>query len=288
MSVQAQDVIDQFQTLTQLCRELSARIAALEDDAWQAWVIPGDSHAWGGAESPHQLTADVYQCLQYVLAGGSGRETWQVPGLLAIPEYILPLARQVNAQKTAFHQTATAYRKLFADTQGRQKLRDLLSQGGIGRVHIKHCSRQIIIGEEPLKAISLSWVKAKRSIKKISAHECEDRLWKLEASGKKGGIDAQLNLLHSLSVSDQERLRLVQDQTNPTVKGLAYLADGTKQHLGYFSMPALIYNEGSKKLPKFTRIPDEPTPGKRPRRRADARIGMTPLLSSIRVFLIDG
>lgn len=287
MQVQAQDVIDSFSELSHHSGELGAMIEGLHGAGWQSWLIRGDSDDWGGRLPDYHLGADVFQCLRYVLSEGSGRETWQVPGLLAVPESVVPLAGQVNAVKARFHGIARAYRDQFPPNTGREALRELLAHVGLGRLHIKHCSRQIIVTDEPIDSISLSWIRAKRSIKIIDAESCERRLLKLDASGGKGGIDAQLNLLHSLSAHDQSRLRLVQDQTNPSVKGLCYMADGSRQHLGYLAMPALICSEGSQQLPPYTAIPDTPSPTRRTRRRADARIGLAPFLPAIRVFLID-
>ena len=287
MKVQAQDVIGSFSVLSHHAVELGAKIEALHGGGWQSWLIRGNADNWGGRLPNHHLGADIIQCLHYVLSEGSGRETWQVPGLLAIPASIVPIARQLNSLKIEFHGIARAYREQFPPNTGREALRELLAHAGLGRLHIKHCARQIIVTSDPIESISLSWIRAKRSIKIIEAKSCEKRLLKLDASGRKGGIDAQLNLLHSLSAHDQTRLRQVQDQTNPSVKGLCYMTDGSRQHLGYLAMPALICSEGSQQLPPHTKIPDTPSPTRRVKRRSDARIGLTPYLPAIRVFLID-
>ncbi len=287
MAFQASDVIERYKALEHNCAELGTNILSLETNGWQGWAIRGESDLWDGGRTPHQLAANVYQCLEYVMHGGSGRETWKVPGLLAVPKEIALLAKEVNKLKVLFNEAAIDYRDQYNAVEGRQHLREALARVGASRVHMKHCSRNIVVVDDDIQAISLSWQKEKRSITKITAEECEEKLRKIDPDEQDGGIDAQLNLLESLSKEEQSRLRVVQNQSNPSVKALAYWPNGSKTHMGYLSMPALICNDGAKHLPEFTQLPDTPSTIQRLRKRSDARIGENPLLPAIRVFLIE-
>lgn len=287
-------LISTYRLLCDKAAILAESIRLLEADAWGAWVLPRNLEIWSTESAAHALAAEIYTCFEHRSTELEGRETWQLPGLLAVPEQVIHHTTAVNTAKEQFEQHVKAFLDGYraSPTQskrGRERaarlfLREALLHAGMGRLHYRHVTRRIITLTQPAEAISLSWVEQQRSITVITANECQRRLQKLNTTGDDLGILKQLDTLNRLTVSELQRLRVVQTPSTALVKALAYIQGGDKQHLGYLAMPALL-QQNNRALPLFTTLSETPTTKQRLRPRADKRIIGPPLLPSIRVHL---
>ena len=266
----------------------------IRDQAWRQ-QIPLPLH------HPHATAAAVYSCLQHQHTG-DGRDTWQMAGLLVVPDDVIAMACALNENKRHFEATLAHCRQSLGraslsvtdvlDRISRQpggvtdRVRALLAHIGNARLHLRHCTRRIVILQDMPESISLSWMRSRRSIRKVTPAACLEKLRAIrEKRGGSPDIDTQLALLNNLEEQDASLLREVQTVAHPSIKGKVRWANGDQTELGYLSMPALMA-PGTRggRLPPHTRPPE--TPPTSPRRaRSDARLREEPLLPSIRVFL---
>ena len=315
----AVELIESVKNLGSTVTELADGLRKLNPGLWDGWVIGIEDKVWRKATAttsnipPHQQAANIYSCLHH-LHSGDGRDTWQMAGLLMVPDSIIDLGNKVNESKQCFEKALFQYKypgkswdrrheeklpkknsslmRLLKDLSTSPKpsesqlAREVLSRLGSSRLHIRHCTRKIRILNKMPESISLSWVQQRKSIRKITADECLQKLNSLKNHEETDhGLEAQIAIVNSLRPEDIARLRLVQTVTNPSVKGKLYWSNSHSTELGYLSMPALIASgQLNGKLPDFTRLSETPPTTKR-RRRKDSKLSPEPLLSSIRVYL---
>lgn len=274
---------------------LGAYTLGLNDKAWRAGCTVSD-------QNHHFWASEILSCLDH-RHDGDGRDTWQMAGLLVVPETVLDCARELNALKSAFQDLIHAYRqqqntpssnqtmhRLFQEKSLLHHLgtgaatRQVIARLGASRVHLRHCTRHIVCLDKYPSFVSLSWVRQRRSIQKVSLDQCIQKLERLNRDSESQHISLQIEALARLPVHQQHLLRQVQTVKYPSIKTKVYWEDGSDNHLGYLSMPALIPAGNHEQLPPMTNLAPEPPPA-RAQRRSDNRLPEEPLCPSIRVFL---
>ncbi|SDZ78217.1 hypothetical protein [Microbulbifer marinus] len=244
-------------------------------------------------ERPFALAAALFAQLDYcdpLDAAGDARATLQIPGLLAVPTATIAAARQLNADKEAFASAVAEYKAALGDRPAPERdrnLRELLSDAGHARAHLRQCYRQVLLCAERPDAIALSWIKARKSIRKVTVQWCEKKLVQLDPQGSDPGIQYQRQLLAGLHKSQHEDLRQVQVQSRPNlqVAEIFRRRDGEEyRQVGYSAMPVLVLGDDSGQLPDFTRVDHQPSQGQR-RQRRDLALSAEAFLPALRVFL---
>lgn len=249
-------------------------------------------------DTPHSLTGALAALLNY----GEGaehidaRQTLQIPGLLAVPEHIIDLASALNAAKEAFQNLTGAYKACLANRPPQERdnqLRDALADAGYPRTHLRQCYRQILLCRQRPDAITLSWIKARKSIRKVTPNWCEKKLIQLDPLGEDTGIQYQRQLLAGLHRSQHHLLRQIQIQSRPNlqVAEIFYGENGAHEdryhQVGYSAMPVLVPGGDFGRLPEFTRVEHQPPAGRR-RQRRDLKIAPEPFIPALRVHLHTG
>lgn len=246
-------------------------------------------------EAPFRLASALFSLLDY----GEGtelddaRQTLQIPGLLAVPCPIIELAQQLNQSKGQLQQVATAFKAGLADRptlERDSRLRDALADAGYPRAHLRQCYRQILICTEKPDGIALSWVKARKSIRKVSVEWCEKKLVQLDPLGEDPGIQYQRQLLAGLHRKQHDCLRQVQIQSRPNLQVAEIFHGEQEDHyrqVGYSAMPVLVNGGDNGRLPEFTRVEHTP-PASRRRQRRDLKISTEAFLPALRVHLHTG
>ncbi|MCO1336032.1 hypothetical protein MO867_17005 [Microbulbifer sp. OS29] len=245
---------------------------------------------------PFNMAGALYSQLDYlepVGTGGDARATLQVPGLLAVPAKTLLMAEQLNSHKEAFAGAIAEFRAALAErpvAEQDRTVRELLGDAGHPRAHLRQCYRLVLLCPERPDAIALSWIKARKSIRKVTVKWCEKKLVQLDPQGGDPGIQYQRQLLAGLHKSQHEDLRQVQVQSRPNLQvAEIFYGHGTDEEdeyrqVGYSSMPVLVEANEAGQLPEFTRVDHQPSLSRR-RQRRDLALSTEPFLPALRVFL---
>ncbi|MCW8127986.1 hypothetical protein [Microbulbifer halophilus] len=271
--------------------------------AWQPYLlqphfaIDTAERLDGSFEQPYALAAALMARLDYgdspMDTGSDARATLQIPGLLSVPAEAINLAHRLNRDKEAFAEAVAAFKAALSGRpapERDQRLRDILAEAGHPRAHLRQCYRQVLLCPERPDAIALSWIKARKSIRKVTVEWCEKKLVQLDPLGGDTGIQYQRQLLAGLHRSQHDDLRQVQVQSRPNlqVAEIFRTREGeTYRQVGYAAMPVLVRGDASGRLPEFTRVDHEP-PQSRRRQRRDLALSKEPLLPALRVFLREG
>lgn len=245
-------------------------------------------------EHPFALAGALYGQLDYCeTAPADARTTLQIPGLLCVPTPIVHLARQLNDSKRDFAQAAADYKAALSGLPAPErdrKLRERITEAGHPRAHLRQCYRQVLLCPHRPFALALSWIKARKSIRKVSVEWCEKKLVQLDPQGVDTGIQYQRQLLAGLHKSQHGDLRQVQVQSRPNLQVAEIFRerDGDRyRQVGYAAMPVLVADGGDGRLPEFTRVDHQPEKTRR-RQRRDLLIGNEAFLPALRVYLRGG
>ncbi|MCA0901370.1 hypothetical protein [Microbulbifer agarilyticus] len=266
---------------------------------WQSYLLqPGfatEAAERLGAtfDSPFTLAGALFANLDYgeQYLPGDARNTLQIPGLLAVPAETIALAQELNASKVKFQQLTAAIKESLSPRPALERdrlLRDMLGNAGFSRAHLRQCYRQILLCPERPDAVALSWIKARKSIRKVNVAWCEKKLVQLDPQGQDPGIQYQRQLLAGLHKSQHNSLRQIQMQSRPNLQVAEIFRDKQEEYrqVGYAAMPVLVKSEGDRTLPEFTRVDHNPPLSQR-RTRRDLRIEKTPFLAALRVHLVS-
>ncbi|QIL89380.1 hypothetical protein ACONUD_04020 [Microbulbifer harenosus] len=243
-------------------------------------------------EQPFRLAGALFSLLDYGEGTelGDARQTLQIPGLLAVPRSAIELAQRLNQSKHHFQQVTNTFKACLSDRPPLERdgrLRDALADAGYPRAHLRQCYRQILVCGEKPDGIALSWIKARKSIRRVSAEWCEKKLVQLDPLGEDPGIQYQRQLLAGLHQKQHESLRQVQVQSRPNLQ-VAEIFHGEPQdhyrQVGYSAMPVLVEGGDNGRLPEFTRVEHTP-PASRRRQRRDLKIATEAFLPALRVHL---
>ncbi|MBY6212204.1 hypothetical protein KUV95_11620 [Microbulbifer agarilyticus] len=244
-------------------------------------------------DTPFTLAAALFANLDYgeQHLPGDARNTLQTPGLLAAPAEIIALAQELNASKVEFQQLTATIKESLAPRPALERdrvLREMLGNAGFSRAHLRQCYRQILLCPERPDAVALSWIKTRKSVRKVSVDWCEKKLVQLDPQGQDQGIQYQRQLLAGLHKSQHDRLRQIQMQSRPNLQVAEIFRDKQEEYrqVGYAAMPVLVNSGGDRTLPEFTRVDHNPPLSQR-RTRRDLRIEKTPFLAALRVHLAN-
>lgn len=293
---------DSLLALHQLAENLSQQLSMLDSvpHPWQhyllkpAFAVDSAERLGGHFEQPFTLSAALLANLDYgdQHLPGDARNTLQIPGLLAVPAAVITTAQQLNQAKAAFQQLTANIKQALAPRPALERdrlLRDMLGDAGFPRAHLRQCYRQTLLCPKRPDAIALSWIKARKSIKKVSIDWCEKKLVQLDPQGQDPGIQYQRQLLAGLHHTQRDSLRQVQTQSRPNLQ-VAEIFRGEEgeeyRQVGYSAMPVLVHGGDDHMLPEFTRVDHNP-PASRRRTRRDLRIEKTPFLAALRVHLVN-
>ncbi|WP_308367661.1 MULTISPECIES: hypothetical protein [unclassified Microbulbifer] len=281
--------------------ELRNALEQLQDSprSWQHYLLQpvfarNAAELLGGSfEKPFALAGALYAQLDYCDSAGTpgdARATLQIPGLLCVPAPVIELAQQLNMDKDAFFKAVAEFKAALAERPAPERdrqLRDLLSSAGHPRAHLRQCYRQVLLCPERPRAIALSWIKARKSIRKVSVEWCERKLVQLDPQGADPGIQYQRQLLAGLHRNQHGDLRQVQVQSRPNLQVAEIFRDKsgeTYRQVGYAAMPVLVLGDESGQLPEFTRVDHQPAVSLR-RQRRDLAMSRDPFLAALRVYL---
>ena len=295
------NVIQQLEQVYRSAAQLRVALEALQESPkpWQSFLLQppfaqeAAEQLGANFDQPYALTGLLLAQLDHIAPLGSGadaRATLQVPGLLGVPAGCIALAQELNSHKDAFARAVTEYRAALVEQPALERdrrLRDLLSDAGHPRAHLRQCYRQVLLCPTRPDAIALSWIKARKSIRKVSVKWCEKKLIQLDPQGADPGIQYQLQLLSGLHRNQHDDLRQVQVQSRPSLQVAEIFrtdAGESYRQVGYAAMPVLVQGDDSGRLPEFTRVDHQPSPGQR-RQRRDLALGREPFLPALRVFL---
>jgi len=295
-----------LEVVHQSAADLSTLLASLEQSPrpWESYLLQPD-YAREAAlqlaqdfDTPFTLSAALFAQLDYCEASGPGdaRHTLQIPGILAVPGSVIHSAQKLNDAKLAFQQLTGNIKACLGDRpvlERNERLREALADAGYPRTHLRQCYRQILLCPQRPDAIALSWIKARKSIRKVTVSWCERKLVQLDPQGQDTGIQYQRQLLADLHPSQHGLLRQVQVQSRPNLQAAEVFYDeesgneGRYRQIGYAAMPVLVESEATRQLPDFTRVEHEP-PASRRRQRRDLRIEAEAFLPALRVYLHTG
>ncbi|WP_237061692.1 hypothetical protein [Microbulbifer zhoushanensis] len=258
----------------------------------------------GSFERPFSLAGALYSALEHTdLTGGDARGTLQIPGVLAVPENVISAAAELNRAKESFAGAVSAFRHAVEDRPAPERdrrLRDLFAEVGHPRTHLRQCYRQVLLCPTHPDAIALSWIKARKSIRKVTVSWCDRKLVAMDPQGADPGIQYQRQLLANLPRNRHDDLRQVQVQSRPNLQVAEIFredvngqgsSDGSAgesyRQVGYAAMPVLVRSDAAGRLPDFSRVDHEPGAGRR-RQRRDLALPREPFLAALRVHLRGG
>ena len=199
----ASQLIDTYLELEHQSQQLKLKLRSLHE--YDAFTLGLNDTLWREGSDPiqqshyhHYWASEIIGCLDH-RHDGDGRDTWQMAGALVVPEPIIELAQELNTTKTLFASLIQQYRsqqqtpttplqlqRLF-ENQAKpceSKLgsghdaRTVMKRIGASRIHLRHCTRHVICLKSYPKFMSLSWVRQRRSIQKISVQQCIAKLEK--------------------------------------------------------------------------------------------------------------
>lgn len=295
------NVVRQLELVYRSATELHNALLALQESPkpWQSFLLQppfaqdAAEQLGGTFAQPYALTGALFAQLDHIAplgSGGDARATLQIPGLLSVPTSSITLGQELNGHKDAFAQAVTEFKAALAELPAPERdrrLRDLLADAGHPRAHLRQCYRQVLLCPTRPDAIALSWVKARKSIRKVSVKWCEKKLVQLDPQGADPGIQYQLQLLSGLHRNQHDDLRQVQVQSRPNLQvAEIFRTDSSESYrqVGYAAMPVLVQTDDAGRLPDFTRVDHQPSPGQR-RQRRDLALGREAFLPALRVFL---
>ncbi len=305
----ATQLIETYLHLEELCTTLKTHLLNLDENYGamtlglndQLWRSSTQHNTSTSSNQYHRILAsEIFSCLDH-RHDGDGRDTWQMAGALVVPKIITTQALNINEVKNRFATLIHAYRQQQTATKptldrlfqperieyyagSGAATRFLLKRQGRMRVHLRHATRHILCLKQYPKYMSLSWVRQRRSIQKVTFEHCMKKLDKLNRDSEDNHITIQIQALQQIPKHQHHLLRIVQTVAYPSIKTKVYWHDGSDNHLGYLSMPALIPAGTHKQLPPMTNIaPTPPLP--RATRRRDNTLPEEALCPSIRLYL---
>ena len=240
---------------------------------------------------PLHWVNDHLSDLWYMNHEQDGRTTRSRHGVILASPTTQVLIAEVNECKEAFSQISRQLRA-GSDTHLKDALSTLDMHGSsfrnllgntneLRRIHLKQCSRNLVLLEEAPVSCRFTWYSHGRSIKRITAREAEQAL--LDIGEEKPHVQTQLKILGNLPAG----VKLAQVQTlAPTVRAnIVFLAGRRSINC---SLPMFVATDNPYgELPKIKDVPLTPPEGRTRKSRGDNRISEAPVLPSLRVHTYD-
>ncbi|NVK39058.1 MAG: DNA replication terminus site-binding protein [Gammaproteobacteria bacterium] len=278
------DLVEAFDSLVILTANLCQCIRQQHEGIW----VPLTAAEQAQGLTPVEKACQILQDFWYQ-DGQDGRETRSCFGFIALPESVLELASQVNAQKDHLKRSVQALQKTnkqqWLELKGElsrrhPSIQEQLHFSGLSRLHIKQTWRTIpVISRTPTR-IGFNWYHSGRSIQKMTVQQAYDALAKLDTSSTH--IQTQLSAVSQLA--NNTPLAKVQNLA-PTMRANIFFEDGEaplRQAMN-ISLPILFKAHKKRILPQHNE-PEIMPPASRQRAvRSDRKIEDEPFLPSIRV-----
>lgn len=220
-----------------------------------------------------------------------GRETRNYIAVIAADEPLIEAFQEVNAAKSAI---STLLQRIKQSEPGglsnaKQRLpqrhpdvEKVLRTGGMARLHLKQCWRQLPIVEAPVARVRLAWYSSGRSIKRITVQEAEQKLLQLDSDAP----HVRIQLRKLAGIPSSEPLVQVQNQAPLMRANLFFtepLMDGQTRRALNIAMPLVVpAHEG--RLPHIKVPPMEPPAQRTRAKRRDEKLESDAFLPSLRVY----
>ncbi|MEC8444129.1 MAG: DNA replication terminus site-binding protein [Pseudomonadota bacterium] len=276
------ELVSAFRQLTQSIDTLTGHLL---DEQPLAHVRLTDNEA-ATDPSPLAWACDLISDLSYQ-GQQDGRTTRTRHGLINATPATQALIADVNKRKQAFTLLARALREhsneAWQDACNElngHPMRTMLTHSGLTRLHLKQCTRSLLLSTERPLSCRFSWYANGKSIVRISHATAQEKL--LALGEHKDHIQAQLHVLGNL----RPDTHLAQVQTlAPTVRANLVLPTGRRA----LNCPLPLFipaQQANEPLPIIKDIELSPPEGRTRKSRADGRLSESPILPSLRVFSI--
>ncbi|WP_415888302.1 hypothetical protein ACMXYV_09705 [Neptuniibacter sp. SY11_33] len=218
-------------------------------------------------------------------AGGDGRRTENLYGLIGVPPHIIPLIHQLNTHKQNFQTSVRQFREAHGDPnpiiyKRAEELNLALKQQGMARVNLKQCYRQIPLLEKRPNKVTFSWYSSGRSLKKVTIKEAEQRLLAMDTNQ----LHIQLQLQALGKIPSNELLVQLQKQV-PVMRANIVWKDKDKliRKARNCPLPLFFPLDAEEAFPEYN-TPSFTPPDQRKRQlRSDVIIDPEPYLPSLRI-----
>ncbi len=177
-----------------------------------------------------------------------GRETRNYIALIAADDTLISAFQEVNAAKKAISELLQRIKQSHPNALSEAKHRlpqrhpeveTVLRQGGLARLHLKQCWRQLPIAEAPVARVRFAWYSSGRSIKRITVQEAEQKLLQLDTDSP----HIRIQLRRLAGIPSSEPLAQVQNQA-PLMRGNLFftepLEDGHPRRALNIAMPLIV------------------------------------------------
>ncbi|MFP3342740.1 DNA replication terminus site-binding protein [Halomonas sp. SIMBA_159] len=220
-----------------------------------------------------------------------GRETRNYIALIAANDELMAAFKEVNSAKATISELLQGIKQsdssALSDAKQRLPQRhpdvgNVLRQGGLARLHLKQCWRQLPIAEAPVSRVRFAWYSSGRSIKRLSVQQAEQKLMQLDTDAPH--IRIQLRKLAGIPSS--EPLAQVQSQAPLMRANLFFtepLEDGHTRRALNIAMP-LIVPAHEERLPHIKAPPLTPPTERTRAKRRDEKLESDAFLPSLRVY----
>ncbi|WP_311064004.1 DNA replication terminus site-binding protein [Halomonas sp. DWK9] len=220
-----------------------------------------------------------------------GRETRNYIALIAADNALMTAFKEVNSAKATISELLQRIKQSDPSALGDAKQRlpqrhpevsSVLRQGGLARLHLKQCWRQLPIAEAPVARVRFAWYSSGRSIKRITVQQAEQKLMLLDTDAPH--IRIQLRKLAGIPSS--ESLAQVQNQAPLMRANLFFtepLEDGHTRRALNVAMP-LIVPAHEERLPHIKAPPLIPPAQRTRAKRRDEKLESDAFLPSLRVY----
>jgi len=278
------DLIDEFDQIVLLSKDLSASLILLQRPCW---VPIAENESF---DQELHKAARYYQDYWYQ-GDQDGRETRSCFGLISGTQEQVILARAINGHKARFKKLVGDLKKQdssgWLDLKGQLNKRhadihEQLHFSGQSRLHLKQTWRTLPVLDRRPHRVGMNWYTSGRSINKITVEQAQAALEQMDTGAPH--IVTQLAQLGNLPANTP--LARVQNQA-PTMRANFMFDDSVEpQRLAMnVSLPVLFLDEEDKGLPVHN-VPEFEAPEIRKRAvRSDRKIEDEPFLPSIRTHL---
>jgi len=220
-----------------------------------------------------------------------GRETRNYIALIAADEPLMDAFNAVNTVKSTIRALLQRIKQSQPSGLSEVKRRlpqrhpgvdSVLRQGGMARLHLKQCWRQLPIADAPVARVRLAWYSSGRSIKRITVQQAEQKLLQLDSDAP----HVRIQIRKLAGIPRSEPLAQVQNQAPLMRANLFYtepLEDGHTRRALNIAMPLIVpAHEG--RLPHIKAPPSEPPAHRTRAKRRDEKLESDVFLPSLRVY----
>ncbi|CAM3912787.1 DNA replication terminus site-binding protein [Vreelandella rituensis] len=223
--------------------------------------------------------------------GQDGRETRNYIGLIAADTPLIEEVVKANQAKARISHLLQQIKQTTPHALSEAKallpqrhphVNALLRRGGLAKLHLKQCWRQLPVAQAPVARVRLAWYSSGRSIKRLSVQEAEAKLLQLDTQAP----HVQIQLRKLAGIPSQEILAQVQAQAPLMRANLFYvepLEDGHTRRALNVALP-LFLPAPEQRLPDYNTPPAHPPTQRTRARRRDEKLEDDAFLPSLRAY----